>query len=416
MRVVIWRKTLGAVPLCGALLFARPAAADETHVAQATNRDVTGSGPTGSGMHAASNATDEGSTKGEEAAQGDDGWPDISDFLDEKYGFLPVVMPITEPAVGYGAAGMLAFMSKPLGAAAQGLGRPNITAVGGFGTANGSWGALAMDMRYWDDDRIQTLAGVIYASVNLDFHGIGKDSVLEDNPVRYNLNPKGGMANFRYRFGDTLFWAGVGYTFARIDVTVDSPDELERLPDYEKASNLGGLSLAATYDTRNNFFTATRGVYAEASFSPYGEWLGGDDNFEKASLAAIQYIPAPHRLYFGMREDIAAVFGDAPFYQKPYVALRGVPVMRYQGDQIASLEAELRWQFVGRWSLVGFGGAGAAWNDFGWKNDTTTVFSGGGGFRYELARRYGIHMGVDVAFSRDTAAFYIQVGSAWMRP
>jgi hypothetical protein len=27
----------------------------------------------------------------------DDGWLDVSGFLDEKYGFLPVVIPITEP-------------------------------------------------------------------------------------------------------------------------------------------------------------------------------------------------------------------------------------------------------------------------------------------------------------------------------
>ncbi|HEX6272869.1 MAG TPA: BamA/TamA family outer membrane protein [Polyangiaceae bacterium] len=345
-----------------------------------------------------------------------DGWPDMSSFLDEKFGFLPVVMPITEPAVGYGAAGGLAFLSKPFGAAAQGLGRPSITFVGGFGTENGSWGAAAMDMRYWADDRVQTIAAAIYASVNLDFHGVGKDSVFEDHPIRYNLNPKGGMANVRYRFGDTRLWAGVGYMFARIDVTAEAPEDLERLPDYESAANIGGLTLAGTWDTRNNFFTATRGVYVEASFTPYGEWLGGDDNFEKLAITTIQYAPLPHRLYLGVRDDIQAAFGDAPFYMKPYISLRGVPVMRYQGDETASLEAELRWQFYGRWSLLGFGGGGVAWNDFGWGNDTSTVFSGGGGFRYELARAYGIHMGVDVAFSRDTAAFYIQVGSAWMRP
>ena len=39
----------------------------------------------------------------------EDGWLDVSGFLDEEYGFLPVVLPITEPAVGYGAAGGLMF-------------------------------------------------------------------------------------------------------------------------------------------------------------------------------------------------------------------------------------------------------------------------------------------------------------------
>jgi hypothetical protein len=47
----------------------------------------------------------------------EDGWLDVGGFLDQKYGFLPVVIPITEPAVGYGAAGGLTFLSKPLGEA-----------------------------------------------------------------------------------------------------------------------------------------------------------------------------------------------------------------------------------------------------------------------------------------------------------
>jgi hypothetical protein len=42
-------------------------------------------------------------TEAKEAPKNDDGWPDISNFLDSKFGFLPIVRPITEPAVGYGA-------------------------------------------------------------------------------------------------------------------------------------------------------------------------------------------------------------------------------------------------------------------------------------------------------------------------
>ena len=42
-----------------------------------------------------------------------------------------------------------------------------------------------------------------------------------------------------------------------------------------------------------------------------------------------------------------------------------------------------------------------------------SVLAGGTGFRYELAREYGLHVGLDVAFSRDTTAIYLQIGSAW---
>ncbi|HWP09497.1 MAG TPA: hypothetical protein VNN72_27340 [Polyangiaceae bacterium] len=346
----------------------------------------------------------------------DDGWPDMSGFLDEKYGFLPIAMPITEPAIGYGAVGGLAFISEPLGHAAQGLGRPNITFVGGLGTANGTWGVFAADMRYWLDDRIQTLAAGVYASVNLDFHGIGKDSVLQNNPLRYTLNPAGGAFMTKYRFGDSRFWAGLGYAFASTKVTFDAPAQTPHLPDYSERTNIGMLLSLLTFDTRNNFFTPVRGTFLEAAFQLSGKWLGGDQNFERLSFTAIQYLPLPFHFYFGVRGDVASAFGNAPFYVNPSVGLRGVPVMRYQGEQIAQLEAELRWQFWRRLSVLGFVGGGNAWNDLADGKQAQGVISGGGGVRYELARKYGIHMGVDVAHSRDTTAFYIQVGSAWMRP
>lgn len=325
-------------------------------------------------------------------------------------------MPITEPAVGYGAAAGVAFLSRPLGDARAGLGRPNVTFVGGMGTENRTWGGVAGDMRHWLDDRIQTLVGVAYASVKLDFHGLGKNSVLEDNPVRYTLEPAAIALRARYRFGDTLFWTGLGYAFATTEVLVDAPEEAASIPDYDKRSRVGGLTPSATYDSRDNMFTPTRGSYVEASFGVFGKALGGQDSFQRASLAAIQYFELPLHLYLGFRGDAGAAFGDAPFYLHPYVSLRGVPVMRYQGEEIAQFESELRWQFWGRVSVLAFGGVGGAWNDFEHFDSTQSVFSGGTGLRYEIAKRYGIHMGVDVAFSRDTTAFYVQVGSAWMRP
>ncbi|HKO53090.1 MAG TPA: hypothetical protein VJV79_35515 [Polyangiaceae bacterium] len=346
----------------------------------------------------------------------DDGWPDVSKFLDEKFGFLPIAKPITEPAVGYGVGGGLMFLSKPLGLAAKGLGRPNITGVGGFGTSNGSWGMFGMDLRYWANDRVQTLVAGVYASVNLDYYGTGKDSVLHDNPLRYNLQPAGGAGLAKYRLADSRVWAGAGYAFASTRVTFDAPEGTPALPSYEKRSNVGILLTTLTLDTRDNFFTPLRGTFLEAVFQPAATWLGADHNFERLNLTAIQYLPLPHRLFFGLRGDFGASFGDAPFYMRPSISMRGVAAMRYQGQHVAQLEGELRWQFYGRWSILGFMGVGDAWNHLQEAKDVQAVLAGGGGFRYEIARSYGLHMGVDAAFSRDTGAFYIQVGSAWMRP
>jgi hypothetical protein len=346
----------------------------------------------------------------------EDGWFDISGFMDKAYGFAPLAIPITEPAVGYGAAGGLVFVDKPRGEAQAGFGRPNITLVGGLATENGTWGVMAGDSRNWLNERMQTLVGLVYASVNLDFYGIGEDAVLKDHPLSYTLEPLGGMVQGEYRLGDSRVWVGIGYAWATTKVMFDAPAETPGLPDFESDSRVGGLRPSITYDSRENIFTPTRGTYCEVAAGVFSQALGGDGEFQRVSLTAIQFVPLHPKLTFGARGGATFSFGDVPFYMRPFVVLRGVPIMRYQGGQTAEVETELRWQFWKRFSLVGFAGYGAAWNDFERFDETLTVVAGGTGFRYELARRYGLHMGADVAFSPDVTAVYVQFGSAWLRP
>jgi outer membrane protein assembly factor BamA len=179
---------------------------------------------------------------------------------------------------------------------------------------------------------------------------------------------------------------------------------------------VGGLTPSFTYDSRNTLFTPTRGTFIEAVLGVFSRPLGGDDEFQRVQLTAMHYVTLRPDLFLGVRGDGTASFGEVPFYLRPFISLRGTPVMRYQGDEVAQIEAELRWQFWKRLSLLGFAGAGVAWTDFERLHASKTVVTGGFGFRYELARRYGLHVGLDFAFAPDNTAVYVQIGSAWMRP
>lgn len=348
--------------------------------------------------------------------RGEDGWLDVSDFLDEAYGFVPIAAPITEPAVGYGAAGGLIFVDKKKDNPNPGFGRPNLTAVGGLGTENGTWGGFAMDSRYWMKDRLQTLAGALYASVNLDFYGVGQDSRLRDRPIRYNLEPTGAVLHTKYRLGQSGFLLGLGYAYASTAVTIDTTDSDVRRPMRNEVSNVGAMTMSATYDSRDNLFTPRSGTFADFSGAIMSPALGSDDQFQRAGPLLIQYVPLSQDWTLGINAGGSFGFGDTPFYLLPFITLRGVPVMRYQGEEAAQGEFELRWQFWKRWSLVAFGGAGAAWNNFERLDNKVTAVAAGGGFRYELARKYGLHMGVDAALGPDGPAVYVQFGSAWIRP
>jgi len=171
------------------------------------------------------------------------------------------------------------------------------------------------------------------------------------------------------------------------------------------------------YDSRNNVFTPTRGLYSETSYLLSRTALGASVDFERFHEILLAWHPLPHEITLGARADYSWASRSTPFFLRPYIQLRGVPATRYQGDQVASLELEARWQIYGRWSLIPFAGVGATRLEHSLSSaNGQSVGSGGVGFRYELARKFGLHAGLDFAHSPGTNAVYLQVGNAWFRP
>lgn len=342
----------------------------------------------------------------------EDGWLDVSGFLDTAYGFLPIAAPITEPAVGYGAAGGLLFIDRDPNDTNM-LNRPSMAAVGGLGTDNGTGAAFGAYRGSFFDNKLETRALATYGAINLKFYGIG-DSPLKNDPVPYTLRPIGGLVDFRYRIGDSPLQAGIEYRAAQMSVSFDGtlPGQVSPL---SLDSRVAALKPTITYDNRDNIFTPNKGLYSQGGVEVYNGVFGSDWDFEKIDLSAIYYTPLAETVTLGWKVETKLSVGDAPFYLRPSIDLRGVTAMRYMGDYVADEEVELRWQFWRRFSLVGFTGLGIAWNDFSGFDDKLEVVSGGVGFRYELARKYGLHMGADVGFGPNGPAVYVQFGSAWFR-
>jgi hypothetical protein len=68
-------------------------------------------------------------------------------------------------------------------------------------------------------------------------------------------------------------------------------------------------------------------------------------------------------------------------------------------------------QLTGQSRPVGFAGAGASWNEK-WQSCTSqNVTTGGFGMGYEIARKYGPDMDLDVAYGPNGSAWYVQFGS-----
>ena len=348
----------------------------------------------------------------------EDGAFDVSGFLSTKAGFLPLVIPITEPAVGYGAAAGLTFFDTPPKVVQTPDGPrvipPNATAVFGMATENGSWAGGAGHLHTWNNGRIRYLIGGGYASMNLDWFGQG--DAFDGRAFSYNLEASALIQKLTFKLGDSDFFAGPTQRLldTHSEFDRDSTTDLGILPD-QLDSTISGVGGTLGYDTRDSLFSPTRGTKASLSLNWNDEAIGSDFDYGRVDAEVCQYFPLGGPFVLGLRGKASYVGEDAPFFDLAGVRLRGIQIGRYVDNAAVTTEAELRWDFARRWTAVGFGGVGWVADEFSLLDDADAQFAGGTGIRYLLARKYDLRMGLDVARGPEDWAVYITIGTGWLR-
>lgn len=344
-----------------------------------------------------------------------DGWFDYSEVLLFHRGFLPVPFLVTEPAVGYGGGVAAVWFRKSIAEMQQDSqapgGRmlpPDVGALMGYKTSNGTWGAGGGYFGSLAADRFRYSLLAAQTDTRLDFYG------PRQIPRRFDIEAPYVKADALARLGGSDWFLGARYLFfgATSRFAGEVPEEIA---DRELESDLGKLSLLVDYDSRDNVLTPSRGSFVELDLGWARPELASSESFESWQGRGYTYVGLGERAVVGLRGDLRFTDGRAPFYAKPYLAMRGIAAMRYQGDDTALAETELRWNLHPRWGMVVFGGAGRAWTERVDFADAETAFGGGAGFRYLIARRLGLWAGVDLArgSGSDDTSLYFQVGSAW---
>lgn len=344
-----------------------------------------------------------------------DGKMDFSRFLTEFHGFLPIVTFITEPALGgFGVGVGPVFLKQKEAPEGMDYVAPDVS--GGFAmyTVNNSWAGFAYHRGSLPKQGIKYSVAGGFISMNLAFY---RDIETQgEQEFDFNIRMVTLFTSFSKRISKSDMYLGLKYTVMDNDLT---PKFSEGLPDFINEDDLGSTTsspgLFFDWDKRNSVFTPDDGFQINVGYQQDDDWTGSDFTFGKFNELAVFYWPVKNNWICGFRFEGLQAIQDPPFYMLPYISLRGIPAMRYQGQQTYVFETEQRFDFTGRWSLIGFAGYGKAISANESFSGGRNVFNVGTGFRYLVARVFKIRAGIDVAAGPDSWGWYINFGHAWNR-
>ena len=329
-----------------------------------------------------------------------------------KGNWVPVPIPISNPTVGTGLQAVLMYLHpKTPGEESS----PNATSgLVGLYTNTDSWFVGMFHDDSWANDRFRFSGFIGYGDLNLKYYGVGDSPFLSDNPIDYEFKMFILAPKFQVRIPSTENWfGGLQYLFIDSDSLFKTSQLLPILPDIRGHIRSAGLGLLTTFDSRDDNYYPTKGQWFEARWTNYGKSWGGDYQYNKFRTFLNHYQPVIDPVVLALRANADVSSGDAPFFDLSYLDMRGFARGRYQDNLTFSLHAEGRYKFLPRWGAVAFVETGWYGSDWDSLLSSQTIYSYGGGIRWQVTKNQKMNLGIDAAFSNDDQAIYVQVGESF---
>lgn len=347
-----------------------------------------------------------------------DGALDMSDYIIYAHGFIVIPTVITEPALGGIGGAILPIYLKKNAPVIDENGKkrtvnPDITGGIGMYTANKSWLAGGFRSGNFIKSKIMYRVMAMYGDLNLSFY----ETLASGNDTEFKFNFESAIfyTQVLKEFKNAKWSAGPQYLLLDSNIKLQGDDLPSYIPEKNSKSFVSQFGGAIQFDNRDNIFTPNKGIRVDSDFFWSNDAIGSDYNYWRINLSAIGYYPITKKLIGGLRLEGQQSLGDTPFYLLPSINLRGIPSGRYQGEANIVAETEFRWDLYKRWSLMAFGGGATAFDKWNQAFEKPLVYSYGTGFRYLIARKFKLRMGIDIARGPEDWAYYIVFGSNWFR-
>jgi hypothetical protein len=336
-------------------------------------------------------------------------------------GFVALPIVITEPAIGEGlGVGLVYFHKKDApdrpkittGSAIVNVARrpkPPPTATGVFAAYTSS-DTAAIGIGHSNslqDDKYRIVGALASMRVNAAIF-------VSDIPFDFELNGDLIFGNVKRRIGESNAFFGLSLSALKADVNFgfDLGDEPPAsLFDFDFTSV--GVAGAITYDIRDDSMMPSTGQVYDFTLWRYDDAIGSDFDYWNAKIKINSFHKLTKKTVLGLRFETSTVEGDAPFYAVPFVSLRGIPALRFQGDTAGVFEVEARYRFAERWAGVAFAGTGFTSSGEDHHETNETIRAYGVGLRFRALAAQNVWLGLDVAQGPEDYYWYIQMGHPW---
>ncbi len=236
------------------------------------------------------------------------------------------------------------------------------------------------------------------------FFGIGEDT-LENDGEDYSRTGYRLDVSLQFEVLPNLF-AGLRYDWEDLSIEDVEPGGLldSGLIHGTGGGVTAGAGFLITYDSRDDIFMPSKGVYAELTAMSYGQAAGGDFEFDNVIADLRQFItPGQWTLAFNQYLHLSS--GEPPFDRLAQLGgpriMRGYFQGRFRDKNMAAVQVESRFPLSSRFGWVLFGSAGNVAESPRNLGESDLLTALGTGLRYRLSKAEAINFRVDLAWGED---------------
>jgi hypothetical protein len=327
---------------------------------------------------------------------------------------LPIIYYRPETKLAFGGAGIYYF--RPSNSLPET--RASSIRAGLIYTTANQIIAKIQPQIFLEDEKYFVSGDVSYFKFPDKFYGIGNDtptSAEEDFiPQVFRFR-----AGFEYQFLPRLF-GGVLYNFYnhRILEYTKGGELIQGTIPGSRGGKVSGVGLSLKWDTRDNIFASTRGVYFTATAITYQNFLGSDFSYTKYTLDLRQYITIIPGQQLAFQFYGGFLSGEPPFQSLHRLGgeklLRGYREGRYSDRNYMLLQGEYRFPLYWRFGAVVFAGIGDVSSRIGTFRLPEFKPSYGFGFRFAVSEEERLNIRLDFGFGQPgNSGFYLTASEAF---